>query len=346
MNSPAEIQPEAPPTGFEPSFPVTKFIVGVNCAVFLAMAFSGASLVEPTSQQLIRWGANWGPLSLTRDPWRLITSNYVHIGIIHIAFNMWCLWSLGQLAERLFGGLAYFLVYTVAGIAGSVASLWWHPSVIGAGASGAIFGLAGAVLPVLYFGKLPIPRQALQPTMRSLLAFVGYNLLFGLRPGVDNSAHLGGLAGGLILGLILAGSITNREQLQQTARLGALGMAVVLFFMTLSLRKSYAQLSTQDLDPDALPNAVKALQQQDYASAIRNLTIYTRQNPKSAEAQYFLGTAYLGAHQPKEALAAFQSALRIKPDYADAESGMGTAYLALGMQEEADEAFARAKQMR
>jgi tetratricopeptide (TPR) repeat protein len=259
---------------------------------------------------------------------------------------MWCLWSLGQLAERLLGGLAYFLVYTVAGIAGSVASLWWHPSVIGAGASGAIFGLAGAVLPVLYFGRLPISREALQPTMKSLLAFVGYNLLFGLRPGVDNSAHLGGLAGGLVLGLILAGSITNREQLQQTARLGALGMAVVLLFMTVGLRKGYAQLGTQDLDPDALPNAVEALKRQDYDGAIRNFTIYSHQNPKSAEAQYFLGTAYLGAHQPKEALAAFQSALGIKPNYAEAENGVGMAYTALGMKEEAQEAFTRANQMR
>ena len=81
---------------------LTKIIFGINVAVFVAMVLSGVSLMQPTTWQLIKWGANWGPLSLGSQPWRMLTSNYVHIGIIHIFFNMWCLWNLGQLAERIF----------------------------------------------------------------------------------------------------------------------------------------------------------------------------------------------------------------------------------------------------
>ena len=106
----------------------------------------------------------------------MLTSNYLHIGFLHILFNMWCLWDLGNLAERIFDRWTYVLTYTMCGLAGSLASLWWHPLVVGAGASGAIFGLAGALIAALYLGHLPIPKQAVQRTLRSLVIFAGYNL--------------------------------------------------------------------------------------------------------------------------------------------------------------------------
>jgi rhomboid protease GluP len=192
---------------------VTRALVGLNAAVFVAMALSGVSLTEPTIQQLLRWGANFGPLSLGTEPWRLLTSNYLHIGVVHILFNMWCLWDLGNLAERIFDGWTYALTYTACGLAGSLASLWWHPLVVGAGASGAIFGLAGALITALYMGHLPIPKQAMQRTLRSLLAFAGYNLFFGaVGAGVDNSAHIGGLVTGLLIGAVMSKHLTSAEE--------------------------------------------------------------------------------------------------------------------------------------
>jgi rhomboid protease GluP len=207
-------------------FSLTQILVGVNVLVFAAMLFSGVSPVAPTVQQLVTWGANWGPLSLGSQPWRMLASNYVHIGIIHIFFNMWCLWNLGRLAERIFDRWTYLLVYTVSGIGGSLASLWWHPKGVGAGASGAIFGLAGALIAVLYLGNLPISKEALKPTLKSLLSFAAYNLFFGLATRiVDNAAHLGGLAAGLGLGAVLARSysepLENRARLRNYALAGA-----------------------------------------------------------------------------------------------------------------------------
>jgi len=216
---------EAPrPVRSRQPFLVTQIIVGVNLLVFIAMVLSGVSPMEPTIQQLVTWGANFAPLSLGSQPWRILASNYVHIGVIHIFFNMWCLWNLGRLAERIFDRWTYLLVYTASGIGGSVASLWWHPRGIGAGASGAIFGLAGALIAVLYLGKLPIAREALKPTLKSLLSFAAYNLFFGLVPGIDNSAHLGGLATGLGLGAVLAKSFSeppeNRSRWRNYAIVG------------------------------------------------------------------------------------------------------------------------------
>ncbi len=120
-------------------------------------ALGGVSLTTPAPAQLVHWGANWGPLTLDGQPWRALTSNYVHIGIVHILLNMWCLWDLGRLAERIFGGLTLFLIYTLCGLAGSIASLWMHPMVFGAGAPGAIFGLAGALIAALY-GQASLPQ--------------------------------------------------------------------------------------------------------------------------------------------------------------------------------------------
>jgi rhomboid protease GluP len=192
---------------------VTKALVGVNVVVFVLMVLSGASLMGPTSAQLLKFGADFGPLTLDGQPWRILTSNYVHIGLLHIFFNMWCLWNLGPLAERILGPWTYLLTYTACGIAGSLASLWIHPAVIGAGASGAIFGLAGALITALYLGKLPYPGQMLRGLMRSLLSFAGYNLFFGaVVPGIDNSAHIGGLLAGLAIGALLAPELRHPEE--------------------------------------------------------------------------------------------------------------------------------------
>jgi rhomboid protease GluP len=212
--------------------PVTTTLVGMNVAVFAVMVLTGVSPTEPTSVQLMKWGANWGPLSLGAEPWRMLASNYIHIGIIHIALNMWCLWNLGYLAERVFDPWTYVLTYTSCGLAGSLASLWWHPVGVGAGASGAIFGLAGALIAALYLGHLPIPKQAIQGTLKSLLAFAGYNLFFGaVVTGIDNSAHIGGLLAGLVLGAVLAKHLMEPPEIRDGWRRGVFIAAAVVLFL-------------------------------------------------------------------------------------------------------------------
>jgi len=156
-------------------------------------------------QQLWHWGANYGPFTIGGQWWRLLTCVFVHIGIIHIAFNMWCLWNLGKLAESVYGHWTFAAVYLITGIAASVTSLAWNPAGTSAGASGAIFGIAGALVASFYLGEFSMPKAAVSGLLRSVLVFVGYNLVFGAMSGhTDNAAHVGGLVSGLILGALIA----------------------------------------------------------------------------------------------------------------------------------------------
>src|SRR5271166_4708056 len=330
--------------------PITTTLVGMNVAVYVAMVLTGVSPVEPAIPQLLKWGANWGPLSLGAEPWRMLASNYVHGGIIHIALNMWCLWNLGFLAERIFDPWPYVLTYTACGLAGSLSSLWWHPMAVGVGASGAIFGLAGALIAVFYLGHLPIAKAAIQGTMRSLLTFVGYNLLFGLTPGIDNSAHIGGLVAGLSMGAALSKHILVAPEVRRAwARLTWVAMAVVLFAGYGAIRREYPQISLmanpQVIAAQQVASAKIALQQGKTEAAISLLQDAIEQQPKSAEPRYLLGEAYLMQRKPDPAIVAFQEALTLDPQYAEAEVGLGNAYLAKGMKAESEQAFKKAAEL-
>ena len=189
----------------ESAISLTQVIFGLNVAVFLGMVLASGAVMDFPVQELIRWGANFGPLTLSGEWWRLLTNVFVHGGLIHIAFNMWCLWNLGALAEALYGRWTYAAIYLICGVGASLTSAAWHPYTPSVGASGAIFGLAGALLAAFKLGEFSVPRSALSGTLRSLGAFVVYNLIFGFAmPGIDNSAHIGGLVTGLIVGAIIA----------------------------------------------------------------------------------------------------------------------------------------------
>ena len=188
-----------------PTIGVTQVIFGINAAVFLGMVLATSSVMVFPGPDLVHWGANLGPYTLSGEWWRLLTSVFVHGGIIHIGFNMWCLWNLGALCEVLYGPWTYLAIYLLCGVGGSLGSVIWNPRVLSVGASGAIFGLAGALLAAFKLGEFSVPRAALSGTLRSVGAFVVYNLIFGAAiSGVDNAAHIGGLITGLILGALIA----------------------------------------------------------------------------------------------------------------------------------------------
>src|SRR5580698_605327 len=197
----------------ESTIGLTQIIFGINAAVFLGMALSSGTVMDFPWQEAIRWGANYGPLTLQGEWWRLLTNVFIHQGMVHIAFNMWCLWNLGQLCESLYGRWTYAAIYLACGLGASIASVAWHPNGSSVGASGAIFGLAGALITALKLGEFSVPRSALSGTLRSLGAFVVYNLIFGfILPGVDNTAHIGGLITGLIVGALIALIPPQRDQ--------------------------------------------------------------------------------------------------------------------------------------
>jgi rhomboid protease GluP len=168
---------------------VTQGIFGINVAGSLGMALAGVSITDPTTAELLHWGANSARLTLAGDWWRLVTSMFLHIGFIHIALNMWCLWNLGALAESLYDPWMFSGVYLISGISASLASITWHPYGASAGASGAIFGLAGALIASYYFGEFSMPRALVAGSLRCVIAFAGYNLLFGAMSGRPTTAR-------------------------------------------------------------------------------------------------------------------------------------------------------------
>ena len=169
-------------TPFRPPF--TTAILALNILVFAAMVFTWRVSHGTARHSASQVGRGLRPFTLGGQPWRVLSSTYVHIGLWHLAVNMWSLWQLGRLAERIFGEWAYALVYTATGIAASLTSLWWNPMRISAGASGALFGIVGALISALYLGKLPFPKPVVQRILKNLVMVVVVNLLFGASRGL------------------------------------------------------------------------------------------------------------------------------------------------------------------
>jgi membrane associated rhomboid family serine protease len=202
----------------ESTIGLTQIIFGINVAVFLGMVLSSSTMDFP-GPVLVLWGANFGPYTLSGEWWRLLTCVFVHGSLLHIAFNMWCLWDLGQLCESLYGRWTFGVLYLTCGLGASLASVIWNVQVLSVGASGAIFGLAGALIAAFKLGEFSVPRAALSGTLRSLFIFVAFNLVWGLLPNLfgsdgvtDNAAHIGGLLTGLILGALIALIAPQQDQ--------------------------------------------------------------------------------------------------------------------------------------
>jgi rhomboid protease GluP len=225
----AESAPPLPEDAAEPqstwrSSAATTTLIAINTLIFLLMVAKGVSFISPTADSVLAWGADYGPRTLNGQWWRMFTSLFLHFGIIHLAFNMLVLANIGPFMESLSGRVSYLILYIVSGIGGGAASLAFHPTIVSAGASGAIFGLYGGLLGFLLRHRNVIPKETLQPLSKGALTFVGYNIIFGLRPGVDMAAHIGGLAAGFLLGLFLVQQRTQEE----SSQFGRNGAAVVL----------------------------------------------------------------------------------------------------------------------
>ncbi|HVZ18919.1 MAG TPA: rhomboid family intramembrane serine protease [Terriglobales bacterium] len=186
-------------------FFITNLLLAANIGLYFWMVlFRHVSPTSPTTQQIIDWGGNYGPLTFGAEPWRLVTALFLHIGFAHLLANMWALYVLGRLAESLFGRWSFLSTYLIGGLCGSIASLLWNPLGVSAGASGAIFAIAGALITTFYVGKLPLPKHNIRYILVTLICFAGFDLLYGIwKQGVDNAAHIGGFVSGLVLGLLL-----------------------------------------------------------------------------------------------------------------------------------------------
>ncbi|HHX44732.1 MAG TPA: rhomboid family intramembrane serine protease [Chloroflexi bacterium] len=176
----------------------TYVLLAANVLVWVAMTALGGS-ENPVI--LVLFGAKYTPLILAGQYWRLLTAIFIHVGVVHLVFNAYALFSFGIEVERRFGRTRFLVLYLLSGIASTTASFVGSPT-LSAGASGAVFGLAGAS--VAYFLTYRHRLGAAgQRSLRSILVVVGLNLVMGFAaPGIDNLGHIGGLIAGLWLGWV------------------------------------------------------------------------------------------------------------------------------------------------
>jgi rhomboid protease GluP len=209
-----------PPAAPRHRLPVaTGLLVAINVGVWLLQLANGVSPLDPSVQTLIAWGGDIPLYTLTGDTWRLLTGMFLHGGIVHLALNMYVLAFTAPQVEYEFGTGRMLGIYLAGGLLASCASVFWGEMrstpdnpvgllTVGVGASGAVmalFGslLAGLVLPTPRFADLP---KSLRPGInKSLIQAVAINVGMGfLIKGVDNAAHVGGLLGGVVLGIVMA----------------------------------------------------------------------------------------------------------------------------------------------
>jgi len=216
---------------------VTPILININILIFIAMIVSGVHFFMPDGQSLLEWGANFRPATLAGQWWRLFTAMFLHIGILHLLLNMYALLYIGVLLEPYLGRTRFLAAYLLSGLAASVTSLWWHDLIISAGASGAIFGMYGVFLALLTTNLLD--KSVQKALLASIAIFVGYNLLYGLRPdsGIDNAAHIGGLISGLLIGYAFIPSLKKHDNSE--FKLLTIGiLSVILLVSSFTIYKS------------------------------------------------------------------------------------------------------------
>lgn len=178
--------------------PIVTYIIMAICIIlFILMELSGGST---NSQTLLKYGANLDVLVKNGEYYRLFTCIFLHIGIMHLLCNLYSLYVIGREVENLFGKIKYIIIFILSGIFGSIMSLAFTHNTISAGASGAIFGLLGALL---YFG-MHYRTYLGEAIKRSIIPIIVVNLIIGFfAEGIDLAAHIGGLVGGILLAMMV-----------------------------------------------------------------------------------------------------------------------------------------------
>jgi rhomboid protease GluP len=220
--------------------PATRAILGLNLLVFVAMLAFGAGLWHSPNNIQLAWGANFGPATQDGQWWRLGSAMFIHFGILHLAMNMWALWDGGNFVERLYGSGRFVALYAASGLVGNLVSLYIQGNrAVAAGASGAIFGLYGALLIALWRERAVLHPREFKWLFWGAAGFAVAMICFGLLvTGIDNASHIGGLATGGLLGIALYRPLRPTDPAGRLLRLAAAGVtlaAVGYFIVNLPL---------------------------------------------------------------------------------------------------------------
>ena len=321
--------------------PLTWVVLAANLLIWLAMEASGGST---DTDVLVLFGAKVNFLITNGEVWRLFTAMFLHIGFWHLLVNAYSLYNMGTLLEPLLGTPRFVAVYVLSGLCGSLASYQFNPHAISAGASGAIFGLVGAV-GVFFFTHRKVFGEV-STRMVSNIAFIALiNLAFGLRAGgVDNYGHMGGLAGGIVLGALLSprygGIFMDRPQLfvRDGNPLRAWLFALI-FALALAGATGLAILSKGDSAEWHLERGAEFYLDDRHQEAVAEFQKALERDPSLSRAHFYLGLIAYDRGDYLPASQAFESVVRLDQKNASAHYNLGLCYQELGRYAEARTQF-------
>ncbi len=186
-------------------YKITYSIIGINIVIYIFSAFFSQDMIDMDMQTLVDMGALYGPLTVLKGEWwRLFTAMFLHGGMTHLLMNMFSLYLIGRGVEMYFDTKSYLVIYLFSGLLGGLVSLYMHPNSVGIGASGAIFGVFGALAGFFLAHRDKIEAHS-KAFMKDFGIVLGINLVLGLSiPSIDVSAHIGGLVVGLIGGFVIS----------------------------------------------------------------------------------------------------------------------------------------------
>lgn len=342
-----------PPPGYliyRPFRPwATYVIMGLNVAVFFLMAGIDASSHPPLRdwalrtftgigsdpEFLLRFGASFGPYTRRPEYWRLVMPMFLHIGALHLLMNNYALLVLGRFLERVYGYERFVFLYVFTGI-GSAALSMSMSDKVSAGASGAIFGIAGVMLVAGFLHRELIPRHWGRAFGKGMLPVIVLNFGLGLalRQWVDNWAHFGGLVGGMVLGALIPP--LSRQVFPAPERPSlvlALPVIVVVLAATVEVKAYRADSQVRRLLEDG--DRFHAAHRDDWA--LQRYQAAAARAPRDDRPHQELGSLYLGQKRWADAVRECSEALRLNPLAVEAQLELAQAYRGLGNEGKAQE---------
>lgn len=329
MTSLSDLQPRQVSYALPLKKPIATWVLlAIILAVFAVETAAGGST---QTDVLVRLGAKVTPLIAAGEYWRLFTSMFLHIGFMHLFFNTYALVVLGTELERIVGWQRFLVIYLFSGLYGSLASYAFSSS-LSAGASGAIFGLIGALAAFFALHREQLGSWG-QRRLWNIAFLIAINLFLGFtQPGIDNMAHLGGLACGLVLGWAMVPRYEiDPVHLRVVDRnnLGRYWPALVLAALIFVGGVVLVTFVQRDSPANLLFRAQDAIEREAWDEAVVELEQAVSQDPTLADAFFYLGLARNHLDQFQSAVHAYESALALEPGFSSAHWNLAITYLDL-----------------
>ncbi|MBB6448875.1 rhomboid protease GluP [Geomicrobium halophilum] len=313
-----------------------RFTIALLASILIIFALIEMTASTTDVLALIDFGAKYNPAIDEGEWWRIITSMFLHIGLLHLLMNSMALFFLGMAVERIFGTSRFIWIYLIAGIVGSTASYAFTDQV-SAGASGAIFGCFGALV---YFGV--IRRRLFFRTIgKSVIVILVINIIFGtVVPMVDNGAHMGGLVGGF-LAAATVGMPGHKFKIRQTSIVVAIAALIAGLYGYGYYGESMGGASQPLVE---IQLSQEFLEEDEYDEAYQTMAEVI-DDTDMPEAYFMIGTAELGRENYEEAEGYFLEAIEENPDFHEASYNLALVYAEMGEEEQAYEYAERAAEL-